>query len=466
MSIAKKIIFESDKIVAKALKDIVETEDLASLDKIDEYGYTPLIQCAIVNSVSKADLVLKAGAKVDFPDLTGRTALHWAASNDNLELCQLLLENGADPNAYTFAGQSVLVFPVLRRNKEIEKLLFKYGADLNFAKDFINAKLLGHRYELEGRVDLVDPKGTFIETEFEGFYLEFTLNLVTHSLIDFRNNFAGKHFRKYFTKVDVIINALRNAIELLKFQNYLVDVEKHKKEIDKLLDYYPLILPIAFEGHAITLIKFWEWLVRCDRGEFGRKHGTVLMYYIRNQSRVSKSLLRQLLYKRQYVESINEDLPMHLNLDPMWQLPISEQRTGNCTWANVEAVIPALMFLLLLDEQAGKNAEACQNEALNFYAEWIEWDKNRALHFCLDDFEIASPARKASRTALLAAVLFQSCDYNDIKDKQKVARMIPILTLPEYQYVLQSYLQVFAVDKLNPRVKSLFNFLDNFGIKI
>lgn len=459
MSLSKKIIFDSDKIVAKALKDEVE------LDVLDEYGYTPLIQTAIVDSVTKAELLLKAGAKVDFSDLTGRTALHWAASNNNFELCKLLLENGANPNAYTFTGQSVLVFPILRKNKEIQKLLFKYGANINFAQDFINAKLLGHRFELEGRVDIVDHQGTFLETEFEGFYLEFTLDLVTHSLIDFRNNFAGKYFRKYFSKVDVIINSLRNSIELLKFQNYLIDVEKHKKTIDKLLDYYPLILPIAFEGHAITMIKFWEWFVRCDRGEFGRKNGTVLMYYIRNQSRVSKSLFKQLLYKRQYIESLNEDLPRHLNLDAMWKLPVSEQRAGNCTWANVEAVIPAMMFLLLLEEQGGKNADACQKEALDFYDEWVEWDKNRALHFCLDDFAEASPARKASRVALMAAVMFQSCDYNDFKDKQKVAKMLPVLTLSQYDYVLKSYLKVFSVDKKNPRTKSLYNFLDNFGIK-
>lgn len=461
MSISKKIIFDSDKVVAKALKN-----GESDLDKIDEYGYSPLIQCAIVDSVNKAKLLLQAGAKIDFPDLTGRSALHWAASNNNLELCKLLLENDANPNAYTFAGQSVLVFPLLRKNKPLQKLLFKYGADINFAEDFINAKLLGHRYELEGRVDIVDYQGTFIETEFEGFYLEFTLDLVTNSLIDFRNNFAGKHFRKYFSKVDVIINSLRNTIELLKYQNYLIDVDKNKKAIDKLLDYYPLILPIAFAGHAITFIKFWEWLARCDRGEFGRKHGTAILYYIRNQSRVSKTLLRQLLYTRQYVESINEDLPRHLNLDQMWNLPLSEQRVGNCTWANVEAVVPTLMFLLLLEDQGGKNAENCQNEALEFYSEWVEWDKNRALHFCLDDFDSISAARKASRAALLAAVLYQSCDYNDLKDKQKVAKILPILTLPQYDYVLKSYLQVFASDKSNPRVKSLFNFLDNFGVNV
>ena len=71
----------------------------ATLDEIDNYGYTPIVQCAILSSVPKAKILLDAGAKVDFDDLTGRTALHWAADNGNVELCELLLSRGANPNA-------------------------------------------------------------------------------------------------------------------------------------------------------------------------------------------------------------------------------------------------------------------------------------------------------------------------------------------------------------------------------
>ena len=103
MSLSKKIIYGTDQ----ELKEFLKTEP--ELDVIDEYGYTPLIQTAIINSASKAQILLDAGAKINFPDLTGRTALFWAADNNNLELCKLCLNNYADPNTYSSGGQPTLV---------------------------------------------------------------------------------------------------------------------------------------------------------------------------------------------------------------------------------------------------------------------------------------------------------------------------------------------------------------------
>ena len=467
-SLAQTIIFGSDNDVINFLRSNEAASQTAkSLDEIDEYGYTPLIQAAIVNSVSKSRILLQAGATVDFPDLTGRTALHWAASNSNRALCELLLNHGANPNAYSYAAQPVLVIPYLKQNKSIYQLLFNRKAKLHFAEDFINAKLLGHRFELEGRVDVVDTNNTFVEVEFEGFYLEFSLNLVTSSLNDFRTNFGGKNLRKYFTKVDVTINALHNAIELMKYQHYLVDVNRLRQQIDTLLDHEPLILPLSFEGHAVTFIKFWEWLIRCDRGEFGRKSGTTIIYVMRNPNMFTKAFARELLYKRQYAESINTQLADYLELDVAWRLPLSPQTIGNCTWANVEAIIPALIFLFTLEERGGKDPESCQQEAINFYNQWVEWDKDRALHFCIESFYKADPVRRAAKAALLAAIMFQTCKYENPKDHERVEKILPILTLPKYRYILDSYIKVFSTDgQKNELLKNLYNFLDDFGVVV
>lgn len=459
-SLAQTIIFGRDDDVAKALST------RPKINEIDEYGYTPLIQGAIVNSVNKSRLLLQAGAKIDFPDLTGRTALHWAASNGNRALCELLLNNGADPNSYSYAAQPALVIPYLKQNKSIYQHLFNKGADLNFAEDFINAKLLGHRFELEGRVDIVDTKNTFIEVEFEGFYLEFSLNLVASSLVDFRTNFGSKNLRKYFAKLDATINALHNAIELIKYQHYLIDIGKFRQKIDTLLDHEPLVLPIAFDGHAVTFIKFWEWLIRCDRGEFGRRSGTTIVYFMRNPQMLNKAFLRELLYKRQYAEGINNQLVDYLGLDVAWRLPLSPQTIGNCTWANVEAVIPALLFLFALEERGGKEPELCQKEALEFYNNWLEWDQNRALHFCVESFRDASAARKAAKAALMASIMFQTCKYENPKDHERVAKILPILTLPKYRYILDSYIKVFSGEQKSDLIKNLYNFLDDFGVVV
>lgn len=460
MTFSKQIIFGADADVADALAKGVE------INVVDEYGYTPLIQTAIVNSISKAEMLLKAGAEIDFTDLTTRTALHWAASNGNYEMCKLLLHYGANSNHYTNAGQPVLVMPFLRKQKNLQKLLVNHGAKLSFAQDFINAKLLGHRFELEGRVDIIDQHGTFIEVELEGFYLEFSLEIVAQSLRDFRVNFGGKHLRKYFTKVDRAANALQAAIELIKYQHYLIDVDKYAKRIDALLAFEPLVVPVSFGGHAITFVKMGDWLIRCDRGEFGRKNGTVILYFMRNAHLFSKSFIKELLYKRQYPQFIDSGLIRQLGLEPKWKLPLSEQKAGNCSWANVEAVIPAIMFLLLLEEQGSSNIASFQEAVMHFYNEWVEWDRNRELHFCLESFHESNPARKASKAALLAAILFQACHYDRLKDQQKVAKILPILTLPDYKYILKSYVQVFGKEKQNEYMDNLRNFLDDFGAQV
>lgn len=461
-TLAKQIIFGSLNDVANFLQ-----KGGVVINEIDEYGYTPLIQTAIVNSIPKAKLILEAGADVNFSDLTGRTALHWAIDNNNVELAKLLLEKRANPNAYSRAGQPVLAMAVLRNQNEIKKILYHYGADLNFAQDFINAKLLGHRFELEGRVDILDNQGTFIEVEFEGFYLEFSLELVAESLVDFKHNFGGKHMRPYFGQLDIIIHALQNGAELIKYQHYLTEIKEHETRIDTLLDINPLLIPIAYEGHAISFIKYDDWLIRCDRGEYGRDHGTVIFYKMGQPQRLNKALIKNLIYKRQGRHFIDEGLVQMLELKAMGTLPLSTQISGNCSWANIEAVVPTMMFVLLLRDQKSSdvvNVEKCKEKALYFFEQWLKWDKNRALYFCINTFHQSNAARKATKAAILASILFQQCQYFREEDREKAEKILPILTIPEYVYILKSYYTVFSPVKDNVQFKNLTEFLDEFGI--
>lgn len=459
MSLSKKIIYGSDQEVADFLKSGPE------LNIVDEYGYTPLIQTAVVNSATKAKLLLNAGAKVDFVDLTGRTALFWAADNNNLELCNLCLKYGADPNAYSSGAQPVLVMPLMKKEEGVKNLLVSFGAKLHFAQDFLNAKILGHCFELEGRVDIVDTNNTFIEVELEGFYLRFTLEIITNSLISFRNNFGAKKLRKYFSKLDIIIHALQTAIGLIQLQNYLINVDNFLAKINILLENNPLILPISFGGHAITLIKYHDWLVRCDRGEYGVEHGTVIYNEMQNPTRLTKTLCRELLYKRQYPEFINTGLANHLGLQSKNILPLPAQKTGNCSWANAEAVVPAIMFLLLHEDRGGDPKE-CEEEAIYFYNEWREWDKSRSLDFCLQGLSAADKARKATKAALLTAILFQSCDYNNKNDREKANKILTMLKQPDYVQILKCYTKTFSQDQDNILWKNFSNYLEDFGIDI
>jgi len=463
MSLSKIIIYGTDEEVQQAVDQGVP------INEIDSYGYTPLVQTAIVDSASKAKILLNAKADVDFSDLTGRTALHWVASNNNLEFCQLLLRHGANANAYTRAGQSALVIPYLRDYDKVKNTLYQHKASLEFAQDFVNAKILGHTYELTGRGDIVDHEGTFTEVEFEGFYLEFSLGLLVKSLKDFKRNFGGKHLKSHFNKLQHIIDSIENANALMRFQHYLIDKQQNATDIDKLLHHSTLVIPVAFEGHAITLIKHQDWLIRCDRGEFGREHGTIILYRVGRREMFTRSFIKELLYKRQDENFINKGIVTMLQLQPIGTLPLSIQISGNCSWSNVEAVLPALMYALLLEEKSAEsvvNLKDCENEALHFYNEWLEWERRRSLEFCIQSFNSATPARKAAKATILAAILFQHCQSDDPSDQAKASKILTAISQKEFLYILKSYIKVFSKDRTNKSFKNLKRLIDDFGIDV
>src|SRR3989338_4000822 len=189
----------ADAIIKGTLADVIrEARANEHLNFIDEYGYTPLIETCIMDDTDKAKAILECKPDINFPDLIGHTALHWAVDNHNLELCALLLKHGANANAYSFAGMPVLVKPLLRDQKELKNILIQHGAKLLFANDFINAKMVGHRFDLRGYVDILNAKAEFVEVSLEGFILEFTLDALQKSIIDFRYNFAARQWEHKF----------------------------------------------------------------------------------------------------------------------------------------------------------------------------------------------------------------------------------------------------------------------------
>jgi len=463
MSLSKAIIYNDIQVVIQAVNHG------ATLDVIDEYGYTPLIQTAIMDSVNKAAVIINAAAEIDFPDLTGRTALHWAVDSNNLKLCRLLLEHKANPNSHTLAGQPVLVMPILRRQKELVKLLCQYGADSEFAKDFIHAKLLAHRYELQGRVDIADKTKTLIEIDFEGFYLEFTIAAIHDSLRDFRNNFGARHLYKYFKALDKIIGCFAHASELIKYQHYNVDTKEHENRINELLISEPLLIPVGYAGHGVSLIKHKDLFAHCDRGIYGRTQGPINIYRVGRIKILNSEFIKKLLYTRQDKFFIEDDMHTTLNLIPFTQLPINLQTTGNCSWANIEAAIPTIMFLLLL-QQGDRNdkqyVKQCRKAAMFFYAEWLDWDKTRALQHFIYNFNEISHARQVTKAALLAAVLFQKCDYQDDKDFARAKLIAPILARSEFRYIVDSYIETFLKQHKTKAGENLAEILESFGVDV
>lgn len=432
-----------------------------SLDDIDEYGFTPLIECAITKQPEIAKQLLARGAHVNKADVTGRTPLHWAVDNNDVEMSRLLLEHGADANAYTTSGLSVLVYPVLRGQDSLKHLLYQHGAKLDFALDFINGKLMGHRFELTGDVDIVNAQGEFIELDYEGFILEFTVAVVKDSLRRFTSSYSTRHFRSRFPYLYQIMDAFGVAAELLQFQQYNLLTDKHRARLAQLVASPMLILPAASRGHALGFVRYNQWWAKIDRGENSLKEGSVNIYYITHPEVINLNFLLEFLYKKQSRRYFHEVINKKLGLKPILQLPISSQIAGNCSWANIQAIVPAAYALQELSTLPIEEFNPAL--AVSLYDTWVEWDQDRALDECIHRFYLANPVRKASFASMLAAVLFQACDYDNAHHLERAEKILTILTLPEYYYVLYSYLEEYCIKRLTRRGNNLLKLLDDCG---
>lgn len=432
-----------------------------SLDDIDEYGFTPLIECAITRQVATAEQLIAHKVDINKADVSGRTPLHWAVDNNDIEMVRLLLSHGADANAYTRNGLSVLVYPVLRGQDPLKQLLYHYGAKLDFAQDFINGKLLGHRFELQGDVDIVNANGEFIELDYEGFILEFTVAVVKDSLRRFISSYSTRHLRSHFHFIHTIMDAFSDAAELLQYQHVPRLNEAHFQRIYQLLQYAPmLILPAASRGHAMCFVRFNQWWAKIDRGENSIKEGSVTVYRMTRPEAFTVEFIHSFLYKKQSRQYFHQVINRQLGLVPVARLPISSQISGNCSWANVQAIIPVAYVMQQMNHAGEFNAV----DALAVYDEWIEWDKDRALDECIQRFYTAGSLRKASIVAMLGAVLFQTCNYENPTHLLRAEKILNILILPDYYYVLQSYLEEYCVKRLTRKGNNLLKILDDCGI--
>lgn len=433
----------ADTIIYQGTKEVVEQlKKESDLNVFDEYGFTPLTQAALMNKADIAKLLLKHKANPNMADTTGRTALHWAVDNHNMPLCQYLLDYKADPNAYTDKSQPILVQPILRNQTELKQILLNHGANLEFAQSYINAKLIGHRFELPGKVHLVTQNNAFILVDFEGFFLEFTLNIIHHSLTHYLKHYYAKKMQVFFDKLHIVRDCLARAAVLARYQHYNVDLKTHQVEIEHLFREAIQIIPAVYQGHAITFIRCKDWFAKCDRGANSQFEGSVVLYQMTNPSALTPRLLHQIVYQKQTDYFMHHEINQRLGLVPYATLPMAGQVVGNCSWANVEAAMPTLLFLLGYDHKSSFSEQILT--AMQLYQHWQEWDKSVALQECIQRFYRSEVVQRCSLAAILSAVLFNILLAEDPLNKMRVKQIISILKNSDYYYILSAYIDVFA----------------------
>lgn len=456
-TLADAIISENENAVRDVLRYGAEVNEL------DEYGFTPLIEAAIANHLGITELLLQHGALVNLQDMLGNTALHWAAENNNIKIAELLLSQGANPNLFSLSGQPVLTMPVLRNQQAMKDLLIARGADLEFAKDFIHTKFIGHLFELVGVGCIISPDNQIVEVDFEGFFPEVTLSMITDSLVQFRYHYVARRLRRYDALMQGMIDAISHAAQLVRFQQGQVDRDKYQTQIKQLIAQDPLVIPVGYEGHAITFIRYRDLLVKCDRREDSRVFDNIVIYQVGRPTRLNSDYIQKLIYTSQSFSSVNEFLPVFLDLKMVTTIKIPPQVSGNCSWANVEACIPALFFLLAEQYIDISNINLVKNQALQFFNDWREWNKERSLQFFLQRFHQMDVLRQASQAEILAAILFQCCAAGTQPENEKAERIIAVLKDSPCRYVLKNYVRSYAFEDMGFEGQRFMRLLRDHG---
>jgi ankyrin repeat protein len=120
-----------------AQQDDVETAELliragAKLNAANDYGATPLWMACANGNAAVAEAFVKDGADPNTHLLSGETALMTAAEAGNTDVVNSLLAHGAQVNEKEkLAGQTALMWAVAEKHPEVAKVLIEHGADVN-----------------------------------------------------------------------------------------------------------------------------------------------------------------------------------------------------------------------------------------------------------------------------------------------------------------------------------------------
>ncbi len=81
-----------------------DTKCTVSINKPDGNGWNALLIAALYGFMEIAQILVEAGADVNYTDYEGRRPIHLATEFDNIEIIEILVEGGADLNCQDNAG--------------------------------------------------------------------------------------------------------------------------------------------------------------------------------------------------------------------------------------------------------------------------------------------------------------------------------------------------------------------------
>lgn len=109
--------------------------------RIKRHAHELLIPAARSHNLAFIKFLISLGAKINQPDETGNTPLHWAAQEGDIEIVKLLLKHGAKVDATSAWGNTPLLRAVPGNQVKVAAVLLEKGANVNAANELGNTAL-------------------------------------------------------------------------------------------------------------------------------------------------------------------------------------------------------------------------------------------------------------------------------------------------------------------------------------
>ena len=165
--------------------------------------------------------------------------------------------------------------------------------------------------------------------------------------------------------------------------------------------------------------------------------------------KLTSNYVADLIYVRQNMMVFHKMLPVNLGLQEIGYMPLHAQRAGNCSWANIEACIPTLFYMICMNN-TGKSGEQLvkdKNEAMELFHDWQKWDQERSLDYFVSHFATADEKRRATIAEILCAVLFEACSADRKEDHDRIKKIVPILKTKGLEYISDSYIHAYCLQQ-------------------
>ncbi len=304
-------------------------------------GSTPLMSAAARGSTKALKILLNSGADVNISDRYGQSALFSALFNGQTDAAKILLEAGANPNLVDKEGRSILyLIKALRPKnwKALHQLFKKHISDaaVRYTKQHKQTKLVTHAFQLKGQSII-----SGVPIQYEGGQDKINASRMAKSIAAFGKSDSCPLPKEWAGE---LAETLTDALEA-----------NEEKTLQRIQEGKPALIFTGFIGHAVSVLIWEDICIICDRRRGLSSPLFVHRFDPKKLTVEAITFLQSLKGKTKgdHKIGIESTLPKMLGFKPQSQNELSLQRkvalpfqiVGNCSWASTEGIIKAYMLL-------------------------------------------------------------------------------------------------------------------------